>query len=173
MPSVQFDAQLHFPNTMPKCPLCTTPADIYRLLASPDLFEGRCEVCGDVNITVGAVDLARREKGAHFVSAVLKKRPADRQYPALQPEDVERILRDAPSYSALERLDLTLTQVDAKSERPGSISRFSHAKDYPLVCASSPDEALFFLRELDKKGYIRLEHLSAIVTMPGYERLQF
>lgn len=157
---------------MPKCPICSTNADIYRRLRPPEIFEGWCEVCGDVSITPDAAERARRAGKGYLLSAALKQRPANQEYETIRQQDVERILKDAPDFTPLEKLDIALSVVASMSDRPGALSRFSHSQDYPLAYAASPDEALFYLRELAEKGYVHLEHVSAIVTMPGYERVE-
>jgi len=86
-------------------------------------------------------------------------------------EDVEGIVKDAPSYTILERIDLVLTAVATMTKRPGDLSAFSFVSHYPLVYVSSSDEALFYLRELDTLGYLRVSGAFARVTIRGYERI--
>lgn len=171
MARVVFDPSVYFPNNAPKCPVCLANADIYRPLKAPELLVGWCEVCGDMNITRQAADHARSSGKGYLLSAALKRRPADQEDRTITLEDVDRILKDAPVFTVLEKLDIALATVAHMSDRPGALSRFSHQKDYPLASAASPDEAFYYLRELEVKGYLRLENVTAVVTMPGYERL--
>src|SRR5437762_159968 len=103
MPRATFDPNLYFRNDMPKCPICLASANVYRRLEPQDLFEGWCDVCGDVSITLAASEWARSLGKAHLLSAALKRRPTAQEYGTIRIEDVERILKDAPSYTELER----------------------------------------------------------------------
>lgn len=172
MAKVVFDPNVYVRNDMPKCPICLANADIYRPLKTPDLFEGWCEVCGNVNITREAADHARNSGKAYQVSAALKRRPTNQEYKTITLDDVERILKDAPVFTVLEKLDIALATVADMSDRPGALSRFSYLRDYPLASAATPDEALYYLRELETKGYLRLEHVTAIMSVFGYEHLK-
>jgi hypothetical protein len=73
-----------------------TTANVYRRLDG-NLFEGWCDVCGDVRITEEAAERVRNLRQAHLLSAALKRRPGNQEYATLDVGEVERILRDTPS----------------------------------------------------------------------------
>jgi hypothetical protein len=141
-------------------------------LSSPEIFEGWCEVCGDVQITLEAAERARALGKAHFLSAALKRRPATQEYDTIRLDDVERVAKDAPSYTELERMSLVLSLVAARTEQPGAFSRFQYTTDYPLGFLASADEAMFYLRELHEQGYLQVDSAKAKVTMKGYKQVQ-
>ena len=172
MPKITFDPNRYVSNPSPKCPICLTSAEIYRCLDNKNVFEGWCGVCGDVSITDRASERARNLRKAHLLSAALKRRPTDKEYETLDLEDVERILKDAPSFSELDRIDLILAKVAEMTERPGRWSRFQPATDYPMVYATDPEEAIFYLREMHGQGYLQVEDVKARLTIKGYERVQ-
>ena len=172
MPPVTFDPNVHVALASPRCPICSASANVYRRLHPPDIFEGSCEVCGDVNITLAAAEYARNQGKAHLLSAALKRRPAGQAYATIKREDVEQILKDSPSFTVLEHIDLVLNTVANLTQRPGDISQFQYTRDYPLVYASSPDEALFYLRSLHQLGYVEMDGPNARLVLRGYERLE-
>ncbi len=85
--------------------------------------------------------------------------------------DIATIIADTPEYSVLEKLDLTLVAIDAKTPEPGQRSQFTPQNDYPLVYARSGNEAAFYIRQLAGLGYIQQETGIAMVLAPGFKRL--
>src|SRR5262249_41405856 len=150
MRKIEFNSAVHIENHSPRCPICLTPANVYKRMVEPnDNFEGWCDVCGgNVRITDAAVQEAHSQRKAHFVSAWLRRRPVeereDTTKPTLLLKNVERILKDTPNYSVLEKLDLTLFQMESLTQQPGHKSVFQYEKDWPLVYAVNSDEALFY-----------------------------
>src|SRR6266849_745692 len=71
MPRVMFNEETYYRNDQPKCPICHSNADIYRRKDGSDIFEGWCEVCRDVTITLAAVERAHKEGKAHILSRFL------------------------------------------------------------------------------------------------------
>ena len=86
-------------------------------------------------------------------------------------EGVDRILKDIPEYSVLDKLDLTLVQISSMTSEPGQRSTFMVSSDYPLVYARSRDEATFYVKQLADLGYVKEETATARMTAQGYQRL--
>ena len=171
MPKIQTGPETHNYTETPRCPLCGLNANVYRRKNPDDLFEGWCERCGDVCITLPAVEEAKSQGKAHLVSAWLRRRPANEPATIINTEGVDRILKDIPEYSVLDKLDLTLVQVSSMTSEPGQRSTFMVSSDDPLVYARSQDEATFYVKQLATLGYVKEEAATARMTAQGYLRL--
>src|SRR5713226_8268042 len=171
MPRIHVGPDTHIMVGTPRCPLRAQLADIYRRKEPPDLFEGWCERCGNVCITLSAVEEAGRQNKSHLVSAWLRKRPVNEPAVWVKREGIDRILKDTPEYSVLEKLDLTLVQISSMTDQPGQHSKFQYLSDYPLIYAQNGDEALFYVRELAALGYVKQDSAIAQMTAKGYQRL--
>lgn len=174
MSKIQISSKTHDMVNNPSCPICTKPAQVYRRKEGSDVFEGTCPRCGDVCIFLYAADLARRQGKAHIISAWLRRRPDNEPPMLITDEGVQRILRDIPEYSVLEKLDITLSVISSRTDEPGQNARFLVGPDYPLIYAKSQDEAAFYIRELASMGY--LDEQPALVGVAkmltrGYQRL--
>ena len=172
MPRIQHSTETHdMGNNNPRCPLCGQPANIYRAKRHPQPFEGYCEVCGDVCITLNAIERAADKK--YLISAWLRQRPASEFSQMLVEAHIERILKDTPLLSVPEKLDRTLSVISELARVPGQAAAFKGGRDYPLIYAKQPEEAYFYLQELAKLGYLQHQppgepKLSAV----GYQRLE-
>jgi len=175
MPKFPTSPETHIFNDSPRCPICSLPADVYITKAQPGRFEGFCERCGDVSITRAAIEEAQKQNKQHLISAWLRRRPASGPPDTLEKETVERILKDIPEYSPLEKLDLTLVQIERKTEFPGQQSDFDYQRDYPLIYAKTHNEAIFYVRQLGELGYVKegsgKHSEKARMTAKGYQRL--
>jgi len=176
MPKVQTGAETHIITDSPRCPICSLQANVYRRKTPSNLFEGSCERCGDVAITLSAIEEATKQDYRHLVSAWLRRRPASEPPVTLEKDSVERILKDTQEYSALEKLDLTIVQIEKLTDFPGQESKFDYERDYPLVYAKNPDEANFYLSQLADLGYIKGFGTAGGLVKPsmkagGYQRL--
>ena len=140
MSKVQTGPETHIITDSPRCPICSLPANVYLRKAPSDLFDGSCERCGEVSITRSAIEEAQKQDKQHLVSAWLRRRPASEHQVTLEKESVARILKDIPEYSVLEKLDLTLVQIERMSDFPGQRSNFGYERDYPLVYAKTHNE---------------------------------
>lgn len=171
MTSFQFDRNIHFENNIPKCPLCSSDANVYRR-KDADVFEGDCDSCGGyIWIPIEAADLARRSGKAHLVSAWLRQQPRSSDARRLNPTSIESILVNTREPSVLEKLDLTLITLEKMTSRPGSRSNFRYAKDFSLLYASDGAEALYYIRELSRIGYVEEDSGQAKLTANGYQRI--
>ena len=170
MPKYQTSPQTHVITDSPRCPLCSSPANVFRSKEGP-LFEGYCKQCGDLSITLGGVAEAQQRRALHLISAWLRRQPASDEPRTIDGEDVERIIKDTPEYSILEKLDLTLNQIAQMSREPGVRSNFNYQHDFPLIYATSHNEAIFCVRELAKMGYVTEDAGIARMTGNGYKRL--
>ncbi|MFI5108942.1 MAG: hypothetical protein ACHP78_08865, partial [Terriglobales bacterium] len=137
-------AETHHMPASPRCTICSNSANVYRR-KSDDVFEGFCEVCGDVSIRASAADKARNLGKAHLLSAWLRRHPPLPEPETIKVDDLERIFSQVPSYSVVEKLDLTLQRLGAATEQPGAVAKFSAIKDYPLIYAKNVEEAMFYL----------------------------
>jgi hypothetical protein len=171
MPRIETGPDTHILTDNPRCPLCSSLANIYRPKEPQDLFEGSCDRCGDVCIYQSAVDESRRLNKTHLISAFLRRRPVDEPAVILRKIDIERILKDTPNYSVLEKLDLALIQISSMTDEPGQRSRFEVRRDYPLVYAKSENEAAFYVRQLAALDYVKEDTAVAQMTSKGYLRL--
>lgn len=171
MPKIQTGPDTHIITDTPSCPLCALGANVYRRKEPADLFEGSCERCGDVAITSAAVDEARKDNGLHLISAWLRRRSAHIPTEVIKKEPVERILKDTPEYTVLEKIDLTLVEIERMIDVPGQRSTFDYVNDYPLVYAKKSNEAIFYIRGLADQGYIKEDSGSSRMTVRGYQRL--
>ena len=84
---------------------------------------------------------------------------------------MERILKDTPEYSVLEKLDRTLIQIERMSVVPGYPSNFNYERDYPLVYAQNAYEANFYIRQLADLHYVAGDVPRVQMTAKGYQRL--
>ena len=173
MPKIETSRETHNYVDSPRCPICGQPANVYRRKETLELWEGSCDRCGEVRITQSAIVEAHRQGNQHLLSAWLRNRSASEPSVTLEKESVERILKDTPEYSILDRLDQTLVQMERKTSEPGRISGFDYERDYPLVYAKSQSEAMFCMRSLAKLGYCELDGngVSARMTAEGYRHL--
>lgn len=172
MPKIQTGSETHILTDSPRCPICSQPAEVCRRKESSDLFEGFCERCGDVSVTLPAIEEANRQMKQHLISAWLRGRPADEPPVTLTRESVDRILKDTPEYSVLEKLDRTLVQIERLTKVPGERSTFNYERDYPLVYArNGGHEAIFYVRQLAELGYLTETSGLARLTAKGYQRI--
>jgi len=171
MPKIQISPETHIFIDTPRCPLCALTASVYRRKEPSDLFEGWCERCGDVCITISSVDAARPQNKAHLVSAWLRRRPADEPAAIINNDGIQRILKDTPEYSVLDKLDMALVKISGMTGEPGERSTFDVSRDYPLVYARSGNEAAFYVRQLAALDYVKEDSAIAQLTAKGYLRL--
>lgn len=171
MPKIQTGPETHIITDSPHCPICSLPQNVYRRKPPSDLFEGFCERCGDVSITLSTIEEARKQDKQHLVSAWLRRRPDSEPPVTLEKESVERILKDTPEYSVLEKLDLTLVQIERMTDVPGQQSKFNYERDYPLVYAKTGNEASFYMGQLADLGYAKYYAGIVSMTAKGYQRL--
>lgn len=155
------------------CPLCSQPGEIYKEFSNLGIFQGRCDRCGEIHITEEAVTEAARLNKRHVLSSWFRRhqRGSGTMVPYIKKAEAEAIIADAPEYSVLEKLDRTLTEIELTTTQPGQRSRFTAAKDYPLVYAASPDEAAFYINQLAEVGYVRFDG-GALITAKGFQRLE-
>ena len=127
MSKIEISSPTHDMIGGPSCPICVKPAQVYRRKEGIDIFEGNCPRCGDVRILLSAADHARRQDKAHLISAWLRRRPSTESPKLITEEVVERILRDIPEYSVLEKLDIALSVISLMTDEPGQNSRLLSA----------------------------------------------
>jgi hypothetical protein len=123
---ISFDPRIHQENSNPRCPICASPADVYKRKADPtDVFEGWCETCGgNVRITEsGSRELTSTDEHAIFAGWMRRQTPEVRSS-VIRKEDVVQVLRDHPRYSVLEKLDLTLLELAKMASVPGNQVHF-------------------------------------------------
>jgi hypothetical protein len=116
MPRVPVDSTAHFTPAQPKCPVCSNPADVY-LRKDQTKFEGWCELCGDVTITLEASEKLRGLNKGHVLSRWLATHQHEPELMDL--EYVETFLKETPMYTVLEKLDLALSELSSRALQPG------------------------------------------------------
>lgn len=171
MPRIETSPETHKYVGSPRCPLCSQAAGVYLRKDLPDVFEGWCAACGNVRITQSAAERARRAERIHIISAWLRRQPTPQPDAIITDSDVDRILKDTPDLTILEKLDLTLVQIAGGTSEPGQRSSFRCDTDFPLVYAKSRDEAAFYVRELAEVGFVKQEAAIAQMTASGYQHL--
>jgi hypothetical protein len=171
MSKIQVSTQTHQIVVNARCPLCAQVAGVYLRNKTDDLLEGWCDRCGNVRISQGAVEEARRLNKAHLVSAWFRRLPFDEDVSVVKRLDIARIVHDTPDLSVLEKIDLTLTTVASMTREPGQMSEFKVGLDYPLVLASSANEAAFYIMQLTELGYVEQRTAMARLTAKGYKKL--
>jgi hypothetical protein len=154
MQKIQHSQQTHEIHDNPRCPLCGQPADVYLSKQPPNPFEGHCDVCGDVRITLSAAEKAGSLNKKHLISAWTRQCNAIGPAEILNEDSIDAILKDVPAFSVLDKLDRTLSVISRMTRVPGKTSTFQGNRDYPLIYAQEPDEAYFYLRELANLGYL-------------------
>ena len=164
-------AETHEIHGNPRCPLCGQQAEVYRAKRPPQPLEGHCDVCGDVCITLSAVEKAGRLNKKYLISAWTRVRPAGEPTAILVDDDIDAILKDTPALSVLDKLDRTLSVIASMTPFPGKESRFRGSHDYPLLYAQEPEEAYFYVRELSNLGYVDHDPPSVRILAKGYQRL--
>src|SRR5258706_9542943 len=129
-----------------RCPLCSQASQVTFEFESPSphALEGQCDRCGYVRIMEDAVQEANRVGKLHILSAWFRRIQSESDVPLVKRLDVATIIADTPEYSVLEKLDLTLAAIAAKTSQPGQRSHFAAQNDYPLVYAASHDEAAYY-----------------------------
>jgi hypothetical protein len=170
---LKFDPAVHVRNDMPRCPICSSNADVYRRKVDPtDLFEGYCETCGgNVRVTESAIEECRRSSKRGLVVGWVRRRSTESRMEVIKRSDIEQVIKDAPSYSVLEKMDLMLSTLAAMTPTPGAVPSFRYAYDWPLVYAENDTEALFFIRELGRLHFLDVEGVVAKLNANGYQRL--
>ena len=93
MPRIPLDSAAHFITAQPKCPVCSNPADVF-LRKDKKMFEGWCELCGDLTITVGASDKLRSMNKGHVLSRWLATHLHEPEL--IDNEYIEAILKKMP-----------------------------------------------------------------------------
>lgn len=155
----------------PRCPLCGKAAKVY-LAKDRSFFGGNCQTCSSFFITPEAADFARNS-GAHLLSAFLRKRPDPSKLEFFAIKEVRQIIEDAPRFTPLEKLDLTLRLIADKTGIPGQTATTDYTFDYPLVYAANGEEFIFYIKQLGELGYVEVTGGQyAKLTAKGYERLQ-
>lgn len=168
----KFKDDTHYMGAQPKCPVCLQDADVYRR-RNDDVFEGFCAVCGNVLITLDAVEQLRAKKMGHIVSRWFKM-----NYPIptlVTARQLDALFKAAPTYSVSEKLDITLALIEKQTDHPGVNSQFSYQTHFPLIYAQNPSEAQFYVMELESLGFIvSPDHRGIHVKLnaKGYSRLQ-
>lgn len=155
-----------------RCPLCNQFSKVSTRFESPHIYEGHCDRCGYLYISQEAVEEARRLEKLHIISAWCRRIKSQYDVVLIKRLDVGTIIADTPEYSVLEKLDLTLEAIAAKTNEPGQRSQFTAQNDYPLVYAASPDEAAYYITQLVAIGYIRQDAGIAQILAQGFRRLQ-
>jgi hypothetical protein len=165
-----FRDDTHYMSAQPKCPVCLHDADIYRRRID-NVFEGSCVVCGNVLITLDAVERLRAENKGYLVSRwFLSNYPIPTLVAA---NHLDALFKAAPTYSVSEKLDITLAQIEKMTDHPGVNSRFNFRTHFPLIFARNPEEAQFYVLQLTDLGYIGSENgINPRVNARGYSRLQ-
>ena len=155
-----------------RCPLCNQPSQVAFEFASrsPHALEGQCDRCGYVRIMEDAVAEANRLGKLQILSAWFR-RIDSREVSLVKRLDIATIIADTPEYSVLEKLDLTLDAIAAKTPEPGQRSQFTPQNDYPLVYAGSVDEAAFYIRQLESLGYVEQTVGMARIVASGFQHL--
>lgn len=172
MQRIQHSESTHEMHANPRCPLCGQMANVYRAKQPPQPFEGDCEVCGDVRITLAAVERAGTLNNRHLISAWLRRRATSGPIEILVENDIDTILKDTPNFSVLDKLDRTLSVISAMTRVPGTALTFRGDHDYPLIYAQEAAEAYFYLGELANLGYITHKPPGPpIVSAQGYRHL--
>jgi hypothetical protein len=170
MPRISSDSPDHFMVAQPKCPVCLNLADVY-LRKDKQKFEGWCELCGDVTITLEACEKLRRLNKGHILSRYLAMHKPEPEL--IDIEHVDGILRETPTYTVLEKLDLALRELSTRAPQPGQFAALDCNRQYSLIHAANAEEARFYLQELEKAGYVDRcgSGSSAKMTAKGYQRL--
>jgi hypothetical protein len=158
-------------KTVP-CPLCNyQTAQVSTSFLTPSIYQGHCEICGNIWISQEAVDEARRLGKLHVLSAWFRRMPSESDVWMVKRLDIGTIVANTPQYSVLEKLDLALVAIAAKTPEPGQRSQFRAPLDYPLVYVANPQEVFFYINELARLEFVRQESGVATVLTPGFKRL--
>jgi hypothetical protein len=174
MDRIEFDPTVHVETGWaPECPICGQRADVYKRKIDPtDVFEGWCDRCGgNVRITESAVQEAEAAGKRHVLTSWMRRLSLDARQQTVKREDVARALRDSPSYSVLEKLDIALSVLADMTSFPGYPSSFDFMRDYPLFYAVGEDEAAFYVQELKRRGFLEGALPAVKVLAAGYEHL--
>lgn len=154
-----------------RCPLCNLASQVGHKFESPNIYEGKCDRCGFIYITEEAVEEARRSGKLHILSAWCRGIRSQYDVSLIKQADVATIIADTPTYSVLEKLDLTLNAIAEKTSEPGQRSQFAAQNDYPVVYAASDHEVGYYIHELANLGYIRQDSGVATILTKGFQRL--
>jgi hypothetical protein len=138
MKKIEFDPKVHIDiGLAAQCPICARDAEVYQRKIDPtDVYEGWCDRCGgNVRITQSAVQEAEAAGKRYPLISWMRRRPPEARLQTVKREDVAQALRDSPSYTVLEKLDLLLSVVGDTTSHPGAESSFDYLMDYPLIYA--------------------------------------
>jgi hypothetical protein len=171
MDKIDYNPSLHVDIPSPRCPVCTAPASIYKRKVHPtDVYEGHCPICGVLRVTAAALDEIDKSNSRHVVSAWLRH-GGGKLLEVIKREHVQRVLKDSPKYTVLEKLDLTLQAIANRTDNPGEHSQFNPNIDFPLIYASGGREAIFYVHQLKNMGLLDQRDTVPNLTVKGYQRL--
>src|SRR3989442_9285873 len=91
-------------------------------------------------ITPQAADELRQEGRIHLASTLFRALPATAEPPTLNVENYADMIRNVPSYSPTEKLDLLLDRVAKSTPHLGASSQFKCMQDYPVISAANWQE---------------------------------
>jgi nucleoside 2-deoxyribosyltransferase len=159
-----------------RCPLCGEGAD-FTVHIEPrtmeDCYMGRCDRCGQVNITKSVVEEFRKNRRLYVLSACFRRYGGLPLLISLK--TVDHFISNYPEpKSVAEKMNALLIYLANQNVPPGNPVVFSFSKDYPLAFAANQLGAQFLVQQLADRGFVESELNSNRVTIlaGGYERIE-
>jgi len=150
--------------SMSPCPLCGAACTI-RSAPRKDaaaaelwLIEIRCEICGVFLLMDGLQDYLQSDavkSQREILQAFIRTQNRLDEYPTiLSNEDIESIVKNAPSYSPQYKMQLLLSELGRYDFQVGYRLSVYPETDYPLIWARDSEQYVFYLQALVNKGFI-------------------
>jgi nucleoside 2-deoxyribosyltransferase len=107
-----------------------------------------------------------------LLSAYCRRLPEGSKPPTITTVTTEQFINALPKYTPPEKLDNLLELMGRMSPGLGKETTFEPERDYPLLISPGPEEVLFLLAELSKRGYVESPFHHSRLTLAGWERLE-
>lgn len=155
------------------CPLCDAKSAKVSMHPTRDAFDIDCPRCGRFLIsgTLYAIQKIPPELKPRLSAYTRQFKDTASSPEMLSTYNLESLAQRIPEIPPSQKPDLLLNIIKAKSPHPGATVLFSSDKDYPLILAMNPQEALFHLQALVTNGLVnKVNDDTVIVTHKGWER---
>jgi DNA-binding PadR family transcriptional regulator len=163
-------------QTSDKCPICKKTAELnFTLGKDDDIYEVRCAVCGNYNVTRSAIltTLGAGEPN-YILSAAVRNFFERGEIISIKTENISHLL-DAVNVPAdpFEAIDLLIKFIFHKTNSVTEHVPLNAATDYPILFTNNQNEFKYYLQKTRELNYIEPgpDHASYRLTLKGWQRL--
>ena len=132
------------------CPLCDAESAKVSMHPTRDAFDIDCHRCGPFTIsgTLYAIRRIPPELKPHLSAYTRQCKEVNERPEMLSTYNLESLARRIARILPSQKPDVLLSIIRTRSPHPGATVSFSPERDYPLVQAMNPQEAIFHLNAL-------------------------